>query len=99
MNAAQFQEHARKEGAPPPGCGAALEALWLDGRGEWEAAHAKAQEDGGRDGAWVHAYLHRKEGDESNARYWYARAGRQPEKGDLGGEWLAISEALLRKRP
>jgi len=53
-----------------------LRALWLAGRGEWEQAHEIAQSDENLDGAWVHAYLHRVEGDTSNANYWYRRAGR-----------------------
>lgn len=79
----------------PPGTPAALRALWLDARGDWDAAHAAAQEDDGRDGAWVHAYLHRKEGDEMNAGYWYARAGRPAASGDLRAEWESIARALL----
>ena len=99
MTAAQLQESARGGAAPPPGLGPALEALWLDWRGDWEGAHARAQEDGGPDGAWVHAYLHRKEGDDSNARYWYSRAGRAPARGGLEAEWLAIAEELLGRAP
>ena len=53
----------------------ALRALWFAGRGGWEQAHEIAQEDESREGAWVHAYLHRTEGDTSNANYWYRRAG------------------------
>ncbi|MFM1879571.1 MAG: hypothetical protein RLZZ241_2437 [Bacteroidota bacterium] len=54
----------------------ALSALWLDGKGNWEDAHELAQEITGSDGAWIHAYLHRKEGDDWNARYWYDCAGK-----------------------
>jgi hypothetical protein len=85
--------------ATEPPAGAALRALWLDARGDWDAAHAAVQEDGGRDGAWVHAYLHRKEGDEMNAGYWYARAGRPAATGDLRAEWEAIVRALLTASP
>jgi hypothetical protein len=58
--------------------GEALRALWLEARGDWTRAHATAQRAGGADrsAAWVHAYLHRVEGDELNAGYWYAKAGR-----------------------
>jgi hypothetical protein len=83
--------------APPAGLGPALLALWHDAHGDWDKAHALAQEDGGRDGAWVHAYLHRKEGDEGNAGYWYARAGKAPASGDLAVEWEAIARALLKR--
>src|SRR4051812_36627644 len=54
-----------------------LQALWFDSRGEWERAHEVCQQAKNRDGDWVHAYLHRKEGDLGNAGYWYARAGRK----------------------
>jgi hypothetical protein len=75
----------------------ALQALWFDARGDWEKAHELAQKDGEASGDWVHAYLHRKEGDASNARYWYVRAGKPVYSGSLETEWAAISEALLAK--
>lgn len=81
--------------APPAGLDRALLALWHDARGDWDTAHALAQEAGGIDGAWVHAYLHRKEGDAANAGYWYRRAGRPPAAGDLRAEWEMIARALL----
>jgi hypothetical protein len=81
--------------APPPGFSSALLALWHDGRGDWDRAHETAQsvEDG--DGAWVHAYLHRKEGDAANAAYWYRRARRPIATGTLDQEWESIVTALL----
>jgi hypothetical protein len=82
---------------PPAAVGPALLALWHDAHGDWERAHALAQEDPGRDGAWVHAHLHRKEGDEMNAGYWYARAGRPAATGDLGAEWEVIARELLSR--
>jgi hypothetical protein len=72
-----------------------LRALWLDARGDWDGAHGIAQDDDSREAAWVHAYLHRKEGDEGNAAYWYRRAGRAPYAGDLPQEWEAIARTLL----
>lgn len=81
--------------APPAGLPAAVVALWHDARGDWDAAHRVAQDIDDADGAWVHAYLHRKEGDLSNAGYWYRRAGRTPVSGPLDGEWAAIVSALL----
>jgi hypothetical protein len=67
----------------------ALLALWWDGKGDWERAHAIAQDVDGAEGAWVHAYLHRKEGDLGNAAYWYRVAGRGVAVGDLRRELLA----------
>lgn len=77
----------------------ALLALWLDGRGDWAQAHETAQEDGGADGAWVHAFLHRKDGDTVNAGYWYRRAGRPVVTGSLEAEWESMVRALLDARP
>ena len=74
-----------------------LRALWHDARGDWNEAHTIAQEIETKDAAWVHAYLHRKEGDAGNARYWYDRA-RQPVASDsLEAEWARIASALLAR--
>lgn len=81
--------------APPSGLSPALAALWHDGRGDWDAAHGVAQEIETPDGAWIHAYLHRKEGDAANAAYWYRRAGKPVVSGALAAEWDAIAAALL----
>jgi hypothetical protein len=79
----------------PPAVAPLLLALWHDARGNWDDAHRIAQDVDTNDGAWVHAYLHRCEGDLENARYWYRRAGR-PEAADaLEQEWMRIVEALL----
>ncbi len=72
---------------PPTGLSPALEALWQDGRGDWDAAHRIAQDIADPDGAWIHAYLHRKEGDLGNAVYWYRRAGKPAAAGSLQDEW------------
>ena len=69
--------------------------MWWDGKGDWKGAHESAQQDEGRDGSWVHAYLHRKEGDAANAGYWYRRAGKTPATTSLTLEWEAIARALL----
>ena len=82
---------------PPPGLTPALAALWYDARGNWEQAHQRAQDDDGAEGAWVHAYLHRKEGDPGNAAYWYRRAGRRMPTSPLAEEWRAIAAELLSK--
>ena len=79
----------------PPGLPPPLRALWLDGTGDWTAAHELAGEIETPDGARVHAYLHRKEGDPDNARYWYRRAGRAPFEGSLAEEWAALARDLL----
>jgi hypothetical protein len=80
---------------PPKNLNFALTGLWWDAKGDWTRAHDSAQQDEGPAGAWVHAYLHRKEGDSSNAAYWYQRAGKPPQRGSLQEEWLSIAEALL----
>ena len=82
---------------PPPSLGPALAALWRDARGDWNGAHELAQADEGGAGDWVHAYLHRKEGDEGNAAYWYRRARKPFARVSLDEEWAAIAEALLAK--
>ncbi len=76
----------------------ALLALWHDARGEWDKAHELAQAAGGRDGDWVHAYLHRKEGDTMNAGYWYARARQPAATEDLRIEWETIVRELVETR-
>lgn len=85
----------RSAAEPPANVGAALVALWHDARGNWNAAHEVAQEVRDSDGAWVHAYLHRKEGDAGNAGYWYRRAGKPVAKVPLEDEWAEIAAALL----
>ena len=81
--------------APPPELPPALQALWRDGRGDWDGAHTLAQADEGGAGDWVHAYLHRKEGDDSNAVYGYERADRSPSRKSLTEEWSEITRSLL----
>jgi hypothetical protein len=84
-----------QEAAPPASVSLPLQALWWDAKGEWDKAHECAQADHGSDGAAVHAYLHRKEPDLANARYWYNRAGRSPATGDLEQEWALLATELL----
>jgi hypothetical protein len=74
----------------------ALEALWFDARGNWDKAHDIAQEIPGYKGAWIHAYLHRKEGDLGNASYWYSRAGKRMPDMPLQDEWEYICSELLK---
>jgi hypothetical protein len=80
---------------PPPALSAPLAALWWAKKGEWDKAHRLVMEASGPDAAWVHAYLHRVEGDLGNAGYWYRQARKPAASGDLDGEWAAILEALL----
>jgi len=80
---------------PPAGINGCLTALWWDGKNDWERAHNVAQEIETKDGSWVHAYLHRKEGDSGNARYWYNRAGRSMPGYSLENEWEEIVSFFL----
>lgn len=97
MSFVEFQQSVARDAAPPLDAGRALQALWHDARGDWDRAHTCAQEENGRAGAWVHAYLHRKEGDLGNAGYWYARAGKEQPAATLtlAAEWESIARALL----
>lgn len=81
--------------APPGDLSVELRALWHAAKGDWDAAHKLVQDRKSSDAAWVHAYLHRVEGDLSNAGYWYYRAGRPRQNGALDAEWSAIATALL----
>ena len=83
--------------APLGSLNAPLRALREDAAGRWEDAHREIQDDPSRNAAWVHAYLHRKEGDSANAGYWYARAGRPLFAGSLEDEWQAIARELARE--
>src|SRR5437773_9564342 len=94
MTLQEFRESLSKP-APPRPESLALAGLWWDAKGDWTRAHESAQQDEGPAGSWVHAYLHRKEGDISNARYWYGRAGKAPAQRELDQEWKEIVESLL----
>jgi hypothetical protein len=80
---------------PPVELALALLSLWWDAKGDWTRAHESAQQDEGPDGSWAHAYLHRKEGDQGNAAYWYGRAGKPVCREPLVAEWLSMVRALL----
>ena len=84
-----------KVGELPPDLSTALVALWFDARGDWSAAHDQLQDADDSDSGWVHAYLHRKEGDLANAGYWYRRAERKVFEGTLKQEWDEMVLALL----
>jgi len=81
---------------PPARLPMAVQALWWDGKGDWQKAHECAQAQDDEIGAWVHGYLHRKEGDLANAGGWYRRAGRPVASETLAAEWEAIARALLK---
>lgn len=84
-----------KQPSPPSNLSNTLRALWYDAKGDWESAHNVAQEINTSDGSWIHAYLHRKEGDLGNASYWYHRANQPVSKKTLTDEWEEITKAML----
>ena len=92
-----FKASVAKQAAPPD-LGAPMRALWWAAKGDWDKAHKIVMEEEGADAAWVHAYLHRVEGDLANAAYWYRTAGKPVAKGALEAEWGAIAAALLGGR-
>jgi hypothetical protein len=83
------------QAAPPAAAPPLVAALWHAAKGDWTKAHEIAQEDESEAGSWVHAYLHRVEGDESNAGYWYRRADKPHATSKLEAEWETIAKALL----
>jgi hypothetical protein len=94
VTAAEFQA-TLSNAAPPLALPVPLGALWWAKKGDWHKAHRLVMDDGGREAAWVHAYLHRVEGDLGNAGYWYRQAGKPAAGGPLDAEWAAIVEAVL----
>lgn len=94
MNPASFHDTLTQD-APPAGVGAPLEALWWDAKGDWSRAHELVDELETAEGMAVHAYLHRKEGEQWNADYWYRRAGRGYFRAKLSDEWATLVEGLL----
>jgi hypothetical protein len=93
----KFEEFKTSMGSelPPTGIPASLAALWYAGKGDWEQAHTIAQDIPTREGSWVHAYLHRVEGDQWNANYWYNRADRKMPASTLEQEWEDIARTML----
>ena len=96
MDIASFRTSLNQP-APPNGLSFALQALWWDAKGDWTKAHEQAQAREDTAGNWVHAYLHRKEGDQSNAGYWYNRCGAAPSKLTLDGEWEELVRQFLEQ--
>jgi hypothetical protein len=80
---------------PPESLSSEQRALWYDARGDWDAAHKVAQDIDSKSGSLIHAYLHRKEGDLSNASYWYRRAGRPVANDSLEEEWSRLVSEML----
>lgn len=96
MTPAAFKQSLSRS-VPPRTISAALAALWWAKKGDWDKAHRIVMDEHGREAAWVHAYLHRVEGDDANARYWYAQARRAASKLSLDDEWNAIVGALCAR--
>jgi hypothetical protein len=94
MTPAEFQS-TTSESAPPDNLSVPLEGLWWAAKGDWDRAHKIVQQDDGANAAWVHAYLHRVEGDLPNARYWYHQATQPVANGPLEAEWDVIAQSLL----
>ncbi len=94
MTFAEFKQSLAKR-TPPEELSPALAALWWAGKDQWDKAHVLVMDEGGKDCARVHAYLHRVEKDLENARYWYRQAGVPPASGPLEAEWAAIAGDLL----
>jgi hypothetical protein len=88
----------RASPTPPEGASAPLTAMWHAAKGEWDKAHALVQDEVSKEAAWVHAHLHRMEGDGENAAYWYGKAGKGTTDAPLDQEWHEIAEALALMR-
>ncbi|WP_299704137.1 hypothetical protein [uncultured Pontibacter sp.] len=83
--------------APPPEASVYMQALWHEAKGNWDKAHVLIQDLPDKDAAWIHAYLHRKEGDSWNADYWYSWADRKRPDCTLQEEWDNIASTLIEK--
>ncbi|GGK64429.1 hypothetical protein ACD591_01335 [Rufibacter glacialis] len=94
MDFAKFQE-SLTQAAPPAQASVYLQAMWLEAQGKWEEAHALIQDLPDQKAAWVHAYLHRKEGDLWNADYWYRRANQKRPSVSWQEEWQQLVLAFL----
>jgi len=94
MTFEKFQQSLQST-TPPSELSPLLQALWFEGKGDWEQAHNIAQDIHELNGSWIHAYLHRVEGDNGNAQYWYHRANKKMPQCSLKEEWKTIVESLL----
>jgi len=97
MTLDEFRQLLEQQERCPAELPSALQALWYEKKGDWDKAHQIVQDAKDLDSAWVHAYLHRQEGDLSNARYWYRRSGKPEFKAGLSQEWPEIASELLAK--
>jgi hypothetical protein len=91
----QAFEQTLSQDSPPADLSPALQALWYDAKGDWDRAHRIVQAISSGEAAWVHAYLHRKQGDIWNAEYWYAHAGHRRPDLSLADEWHRLVAELL----
>lgn len=96
MDLQTFQK-SLQDNTPPAEATVYLQALWYDGKGNWDKSHELIQDLADQDAAWIHAYLHRKEGDTWNADYWYRKAGRKRPFVSLDEEWEQISAELIEQ--
>jgi len=94
MNFNEFKDSLNND-TPPADVSNLLKALWYDGNDDWEQAHNIIQDMHNKEASWIHAYLHRKEGDEGNASYWYHRAGKRMPDVSLTEEWEGIVKEFL----
>jgi hypothetical protein len=94
MKPSEFRATTRAD-RPPADLDPPLEALWWMAKGDWNKAHSAVDDEEGEVAAWVHAYLHRVEGDLANAGYWYRRAGKPMSDATLDDEWTEIAGVLL----
>jgi hypothetical protein len=94
MTLAEFKQ-SLKASSMPANLSAELQSLWCDGKGDWQGAHELIQDVDTKNAAWIHAYLHRKEGDLGNAGYWYRRANKEVATSKLSEEWEELVRYFL----
>ena len=94
MTFAEFNKSLSSK-EPPNELSVYLRALWYDANGDWEKAHTTIQDTDDDTASWIHAYLHRKEGDTGNAHYWYRRAGKRSPTIKLEDEWEEITRTMI----
>lgn len=98
MNLASFKE-SLENAEPPADLSIYAQALWYDAKNDWHKAHTLIQDLPDKNAAWIHAYLHRTEGDTWNADYWYNKAGRKRPTVSLKEEWEQIAQTFLSSKP